>query len=62
MFKTKNVNLKLHPLTKRLVEYKQLLNQMSSLDEIVSPQLEQLLLSGPPEIQEMQEPVKKLKK
>ena len=62
MFKTKNVNLKLHPLTKRLVEYKQLLNQMSSLDEIVGPQLEQLLQSGPPEIQEMQEPVKKLKK
>ena len=62
MFKTKNVNLKLHPLTKRLVEYKQLLNQMSNLDEIVGPQLEQLLQSGPPEIQEKQEPVKKLKK
>ena len=35
---------------------------MSSLDEIVGPQLEQLLQSGPPEIQEKQEPVKKLKK
>ena len=48
MFKTKHVNLKLHPLTKRLVQFKQLLDQLTNLDEIIGPQLQQLLLTGPP--------------
>jgi len=61
MFKTKHVNLKLHPLTKRLVQFKQLLDQLTNLDEIIGPQLQQLLLTGPP-IQPEKETVKPKKK
>merc|ERR1712043_92135 len=61
MFKTKQVNLKLHPLTKRLVQFKQLLDQLTNLDEIIGPQLQQLLLSGP-QIQPERETIKTKKK
>jgi U3 small nucleolar RNA-associated protein 3 len=43
MFKSKRSSLKLHPLTGRLVQYKELLDQMSHLDQIVMPQVEAIL-------------------
>ena len=50
MFKTRNINLKLHPLTKRLVQFKHLLDQIVSLDETYGSELEKLVQDGPPEI------------
>ena len=50
MFKTRNINLKLHPLTKRLVQFKHLLDQMVSLDETYGSELEKLVQDGPPEV------------
>ena len=50
MFKTKNVNLKLHPLTKRLVEFKKMIDQMETLDKIMIPQIQKLANSSPEEI------------
>ena len=46
MMKTKKVNLKVHPLSKRLVQYKQILEQMKRLDDIVLPQIDEILKSG----------------
>jgi len=43
MFKSKGVNLKLHPVTGRLVQYKQLLDSLQDSDKIVMPQVENLL-------------------
>ena len=57
MFKTKNVNLKLHPLTKRLVQFKQMLNEMSQMDQVLKAQFEDLM-QNPEEIEE-EIPVKK---
>jgi len=62
MFKTKKVNLKLHPLTKRLVQYKQLLDQLAPLEDVMNKQIDSLLKSGPSSIKETSNPVKKTKK
>jgi len=43
MFKSKGTNLKLHPVTGRLVEYKQILDKMESMDALIKPQVESLL-------------------
>ena len=45
MFKTKHVNLKLHPLTKRIVEFKQMLEEMAELDEKMAPKVQHLITS-----------------
>ncbi len=45
MFKTKGTDLKLHPITARLVQFKQLLDQMGPLDEVVMPQIDEILAS-----------------
>ena len=50
MFKTKNVNLKLHPLTKRIVQFKQMLEEMAVLDERMKPEIQNLLTNTPPEV------------
>jgi hypothetical protein len=46
MFKTRNASLKLHPLTKRLVQFKQMLDQVGPLDDIVMPQIQEVLEMG----------------
>ena len=72
MMKTKKVDLKVHPLSKRLVQYKQILNQMQRLDDIVMPQIDEILQSGgtsndietfetQPEQKRKKKPQKKLK-
>ena len=43
MFKTRRTNMKFHPITGQLVQYKQLLDQMESLDEILAPQIDTIL-------------------
>ena len=43
MFKSKRAPLKLHPLTGRIVQYKQLLDQMAPLEEKVMFQVDQIL-------------------
>jgi len=43
MFKAKGTNLKLHPVTGRLVEYKLLLDSLVKMDNIVQPQVDSLL-------------------
>merc|ERR1739838_559959 len=62
MFKTKNVNLKLHPLTKRIVEFKQMLDEMGELDEKMNPQVQSLLTNTPETVPEAGPEVKKVKK
>lgn len=67
MMKTKKVDLKVHPLSKRLVQYKQILEQMKRLDDIVMPQIDEILQSGgdnrkpPMQPKERKKPQKKLK-
>lgn len=43
MFKAKGTNLKLHPVTARLVQYKQIIDSLVPLDELVMGQVDQLL-------------------
>lgn len=44
MFKSRKVDLKMHPLTARLVQYKNLLDDLESkLDPIVSSQVQKVL-------------------
>ena len=44
MFKSRKVDLKMHPLTARLVSYKHILDEIEKkLDPIVSPQIQQIL-------------------
>jgi len=43
MFKTKRTNLKFHPITSRLVQFKQLLDKMAPLDEAMAPQMDKIL-------------------
>ena len=43
MFKTKRTNLKYHPITSRLVQFKQLLDKMAPLDEAMAPQMDKIL-------------------
>ncbi len=46
MFKAKRASLKLHPLTTRLVQYKQLLDKLEAVDQEVVEQIEQVLEVG----------------
>merc|ERR1712110_486113 len=62
MFKTKNVNLKLHPLTKRIVEFKKMLDEMAELDEKMGPQVQSLLKNSPEVVSDAAPEVKKVKK
>merc|ERR1711872_591951 len=43
MFKSKGTNLKLHPVTGRLVEYKQLIDSLQPMEKLVQPQIDSLL-------------------
>lgn len=44
MFKSRKVDLKMHPLTARLVQYKNLLDELESkLDPVVDDQVRQIL-------------------
>ena len=44
MFKSRKVDLKMHPLTARLVQYKNLLDELESkLDPVVADQVQQIL-------------------
>jgi len=43
MFKTRRTNLKFHPITGQLIQYKKLLDQMKPLDGILSPQIDDIL-------------------
>merc|ERR1712106_1009352 len=43
MFKSRGTNMTLHPVTGRLVQYRQILDSLQHLDEIVMPQVESLL-------------------
>merc|ERR1712029_578315 len=43
MFKTQRANLKFHPITTRLVQFKQLLDKMKPLDEAMRPELDKVL-------------------
>jgi len=43
MFKTQRSNLKFHPITTRLVQFKQLLDKMKPLDEAMQPELDKVL-------------------
>ena len=43
MFKSRGASLTLHPVTGRLVQYRQLLDQLQQADAVVMPQVEQLL-------------------
>ena len=45
MFKTRRTNLKFHPITGRLVQYKQLLNRMDTVDKLVAPQVDRILVA-----------------
>merc|ERR1711913_80360 len=62
MFKTKNVNLKLHPLTKRIVEFKKMLDEMAEIDEKIGPQVQSLLKNAPEVVSDAGPKVKKIKK
>ena len=42
-FKTKRASLKFHPLTGRLVQYKQLLDQMEPMNKAVMKQVDEIL-------------------
>ena len=58
MFKSRKADLKMHPLTARLVQYKNLLDELESkLDPIVSSQVQQVL-----ELLDEDGGIKKLKK
>ena len=43
MFKTQRTSLKFHPIATRLVQYKQLLEQMESLDNVMAPEIDRIL-------------------
>ena len=43
MFRAKRANLKLHPITSRLVQFKKMLDELDELDEKVLPQVERLI-------------------
>merc|ERR550519_1731426 len=43
MFKTKGTNLKLHPVTGRLVQYKQMFDSLQEMEAVVMPQVDSLL-------------------
>ena len=43
MFKTRRTSMKLHPITSRLVQYKQLLNQIEPVDKIMKSQIDKIL-------------------
>ena len=43
MFKTQRTNLEFHPITTRLVQYKQLLDKMGPLDEAMRPEIDKIL-------------------
>ena len=62
MLKTRQVDLKVHPLPKRLVSFKQILEQLSDLDNVVLPQIDELLSNGGILCETPEEPVKKTKK
>ena len=62
MFKTKQVNLKLHPLTKRIVEFKQMLEEMAELDEKMAPKVQHLITSTPEIVPERKSTKKKSSK
>ena len=62
MFKTKQVNLKLHPLTKRIVEFKQMLEEMAELDEKMAPKVQHLITSTPEIVPEIKTTKKKSSK
>ena len=62
MFKTKQVNLKLHPLTKRIVEFKQMLEEMAELDEKMAPKVQHLITSTPEIVPEIKSAKKKSSK
>jgi hypothetical protein len=58
MFKARKVDLKMHPLTARLVSYKHILDEIEKkLDPIVSPQIQHIL-----EIVQKEGGLQKLKK
>ena len=62
MLKAKQVDLKLHPLPKRLVSFKQILEQLSDLDNVVLPQIDDLLQNGGKPCETPEEPVQKTRK
>ena len=62
MFKTKQVNLKLHPLTKRVVEFKQMLEEMAELDEKMAPKVQHFITSTPEIVPEIKSTKKKSSK
>ena len=43
MFKTRRTNLKFHPITGQLVQYKKLLDEMKPLDRVLAPQIDEIL-------------------
>ena len=43
MFKSRGVSLALHPVTGRLVQYRQLIDRLEEMDKIVMPQVEEVL-------------------
>jgi len=43
MFKSRGVSMALHPVTGRLVQYRQLIDRLDPMDKIVMPQVEELL-------------------
>lgn len=43
MFKTKGTNLKLHPVTGRLVQFKQMFDSLQEMEAIVMPQVDSLI-------------------
>merc|ERR1712020_673119 len=45
MFKTRRANMKFHPITGQLVQYKHLLDQMEPIDRLISPQIDIILKS-----------------
>ena len=43
MFKSRGVSMALHPVTGRLVQYRQLIDRLEEMDKIVMPQVEDVL-------------------
>merc|ERR1719186_1893005 len=43
MFKSRGVSLALHPVTGRLVQYRQLIDRLEEMDKVVMPQVEEVL-------------------
>merc|ERR1712215_633102 len=43
MFKSRGVTMALHPVTGRLVQYRQLIDSLEEMDKVVMPQVEEVL-------------------